>query len=262
VKIDRLAIVAHAGKPEAKELQAKLTEFAVRRGAEVVDGDPDLVMALGGDGTMLRSAQMAHSCDAPLLGVNLGALGYLTEVEMGDECDALQRVLDGDFDIEERMMLQCESSDGGEAHVGLNELLVERSSRRRFVRLLVSIGGEQLGAFNADGVIVATPTGSTAYAMSAGGPLVDPRAQCLVLVPVSPHMIFSRPFVLPPDMVIEITIDRGGQEASLAIDGHIGWDLAAGGRVVVRRHPRPLRLVRLSGPGFVERLRSKLGLPG
>jgi NAD+ kinase len=261
VTIHRVALVTHTGKPAALALEKELRELLAQRGIETSDSDPELVVSLGGDGTMLKAGQVAHAADAPLLGVNLGTLGYLTEVDAGAEREALESVLAGDYEIEDRMMLSCEVDGGSRSFVGLNEVLVERSSRHRLVRLTVRVGGERLAAFNADGVIVATPTGSTAYALSAGGPIVSPRAQCLVLVPVSAHMIFSRPFVLAPDETVEITVDGPDQDASLALDGAIGCDLGPGAVVTVRRHERPLKLVRLGGPGFIERLRTKLGLP-
>jgi NAD+ kinase len=260
--ITRVALIAHAGKPAARALEQDLRALLDERGIVVTEDDPQLVVSLGGDGTMLKAGQVAHAADALLLGVNLGTLGYLTEVDAGGERDALQSVLDGSFEIEERMMLSCETSDlPPRSFVGLNEVLVERSSRHRLVRLSVRVGGERLAAFNADGVIVATPTGSTAYALSAGGPIVSPRAQCMILVPVSAHMIFARPFVLAPDETVEITVDGPDQDASLALDGAIDCDLGPGAVVTVKRHDRPLKLVRLGGPGFLERLRTKLGLP-
>jgi NAD+ kinase len=197
-----------------------------------------------------------------LMGVNFGSLGYLAEVEGGDLFPAFERILAGDFTTESRMMLRCDTPDGNDQAVALNEVLVEREARTRLVRLGVSIAGERLTDFNADGVIVATPTGSTAYALSAGGPIVSPRAECIVLVPVSPHMVFARPFVLAPDAEVEIHVDRGGDAAALAIDGGIDRELPPGSRIRVARHERPLRLVRLGSPGFIERLRAKLDLPG
>ena len=261
MKIGRVAIVAHLGKPAISETRKQLVSWLDDRSIEVTDESPDLVLSLGGDGTMLRAAQVAHACDAPLLGVNLGRLGYLAEIDAGEMFVALDKIVSGNYQIEERMVLRCEDSNGGNQCIGLNEVLVERSTRQRLVRLIVSIGGERLAAFNADGVIVATPTGSTAYALSAGGPIVSPRAQCLVLVPVSAHMIFSRPFVLAPDDIVEIQVDEDSNEAVFACDAAAGRRLAPGARIVVRRHFRPLMMVRMSGPGFLERLRSKLGLP-
>ena len=260
MRIGSVAFVVHTGKPDAVSLSQELTRSLEERGVKVDDGSPDLVLSLGGDGTMLRAAQTAHAADVPLLGINLGTLGYLNEVDAGDAWAALERVATGDMEIEERMMLAC--STGEERFVGLNEVLVERASRHRLVRLQIRIAGEELAAFNSDGVIVATPTGSTAYALSAGGPIVSPRAECMVLVPVNAHMIFSRPFVLPPEDAVEIIVDDAEGQAALSIDGSIGMDLPARAEVRVARHPRPLRLVRLSGPGFVERLRRKLQLPG
>jgi NAD+ kinase len=261
VKLRRVAVVSHPRKAGLDVLQRELTALFRDRGIEVGNDDPDLVLSLGGDGTTLRAAQRAHAADAPLLGVNRGLMGYLTEVDAGEERRALERVFAGDFTIEERMMLECHVGDG-ESYVGLNEVLIERASRQRLVQLAVSVGDEHLATFDADGVIVATPTGSTAYALSAGGPIVDPRAECLVVVPVSPHMIFSRPFVLSPEEVVTLRVAETRAEASLSLDGALGCELAEGASVIVRRHPRPLRLVRLSGPGFLERLRVKLRLPG
>jgi len=267
VNVGRVALVVHDGKPKALELEERLLASMEQRGVEVVDSDPDVVISLGGDGTVLRAARVAHDADAPLLAVNLGALGYLTEIAAGDASHALDRLFSGDFEIEDRMMLRCEAraGDGLEHFVGLNEALVERSSRHRLVRLNVSVSGERLATFNADGVIVATPTGSTAYALSAGGPIVSPRAQCLLVVPVSPHMIFSRPVVLSAGDVVDIHVggegDEHPHEASVVLDGTLGRNLATGDSVSVRRDDRPLRLVRMTGPGFLERLRSKLDLP-
>jgi NAD+ kinase len=262
VKVRRVQVVAHTGKPGAVKLGKEITDWLAGKGLVVSSERPDLVVSVGGDGTMLRAAQDAHAADAPLLGINQGTLGYLTEVDEGDEQRALEAIFANEHVIEERMMLSCETEGAGghRAFVGLNEVLVERGSRHRLVRLLVSVGGERLGEFNADGVIVATPTGSTAYALSAGGPIVSPRANCLVVVPVSAHMIFSRPVVVAPDETVEITEVSGGT-AALSLDGAIGCELHEGSRVVVKKHERSLKLVRLWGPQFVERLRLKLGLP-
>lgn len=262
MNVQRVRVVAHPGKSGAVKLEERLSAWLGERDIVVSDDDPQLVLSIGGDGTMLRAAQYAHDADVPLLGVNQGTLGYLTEVDEGDETKALEAIFSGDYQIEPRMMLSCsvDGADEPSTFVGLNEVLVERGSRHRLVRLVVSVGGEHLGEFNADGVIVATPTGSTAYALSAGGPIVSPRASCLVVVPVSAHMIFARPFVLAPDETVEITEISG--RAALSLDGTRGCDLKEGATVTVRRHERPLQLVRLWGPNFVERLRKKLGLPG
>lgn len=261
--ISKVSFVVHDGKPDALALKGSLEQELSDAGIGVDDEAPDLVLSLGGDGTMLRAARIAHRLDALLLGVNLGRLGYLTEIEAADAKDAVRRISAGDFTADERMMLRCVVSPGSEEEfVGLNEVLVERTAYHRLVRLEVRVGGEELTAFNADGVIVATPSGSTAYALSAGGPIVSPRAECLVLAPVSAHMIFARPFVLAADEIVEVRLDAAGQRASLVLDGVLAAEIDETHTVTIARHPRPLRLVRLSGPGFIERLRAKLGLPG
>ncbi len=264
MKIRRACLVEHPGKERALDLRASIERFLAGAGVEISTTQPDLVVSLGGDGTMLRAAQIAHLNDAVLLGINLGTLGYLTEVEASGSIDALQAVLAGSFTVQPRMMLRCDvdTAAGPTSHVGLNEVLVERAARHRLVRLGVTIGGERLASFNADGIIVATPTGSTAYALSAGGPIVSPRAETIVVVPVSPHMIFSRPFVLAPDEVVEIQLEGQDVEAQVTLDGAISTPIESGATATVRRHERPLRLVKLEGPLFLARLRSKLDLPG
>lgn len=263
MKIARAALVVHDGKPRAVELAAELRARLETAGVTIDDENPDLVLALGGDGTVLRAARAAYTSDAVLLGVNLGALGYLTEVSSDEAVEAVAMVLAGEYRIERRVMLRCTvpGLDVPDPYVALNEVLVERTSGHRLVNLRVRIGGESLAAFNADGVIVATPTGSTAYALSAGGPIVSPDARCLLLVPVSPHMIFSRPFVVGADEEIEITVAGDGLKASLSLDGDEGYEVDPGTPVTVRQAERPLRLARLGGPRFIERLRAKLGLP-
>lgn len=261
--ISKVALVINDGKPAALQLRERLMQATRARGIAIVEDKADLVVALGGDGTVLRAAQLAHSSDALLLGVNVGTLGYLTEVEGLAPEDAIDTVLEGRFEVEDRMMLECTLvvRDEHRHFVALNEVLVERSSQRRLVRLETRVGGESLAAFNADGMIVATPTGSTAYALSAGGPIVSPRASCMVLVPVNAHMIFSRPFVLAADETVEIALGSPDQKAALVLDGAEGCEFSSGDLIEVRRHPRALRLVRVAGPGFIERLRTKLDLP-
>jgi NAD+ kinase len=264
VSVQRACLVEHPGKERTRVLREEVQHFLEQGGVEITDSDPDLVVSLGGDGTMLRAAQIAHRADAVLLGINLGTLGYLTEVEASDALPALSQVMAGEFSIQPRMMLQCDVSkaDGRLTNVGLNEVLVERAARHRLVRLSVAIGGERLASFNADGIIVATPTGSTAYALSAGGPIVSPRAETIVVVPVSPHMIFSRPFVLAPDETVEIELEGEDVSAEVTLDGTLSTPITSGDTATVKRHERPLRLVKLAGPQFLARLRTKLGLPG
>lgn len=258
--IERVTFVTHHDKPRALELERELAAEVERRGATVDHDEPDLVVALGGDGTVLRAAQIAHGSNALLLGINLGSVGYLTETDAAGGGDAIARIFAGDFSIETRLMLDC-SVDDGDRFVALNEVLVDRAGRH-LVKIAVEVDGEYLATFNADGALVATPTGSTAYALSAGGPIVSPRTECLIVVPVSPHMIFARPFVLAPDARVTMQVTTEGADATLSIDGSIGCAAPRGTVLSVRRHERPLSVVRLGGPDFIQRLRIKLDLPG
>lgn len=259
--IERVALIHHPGRDAAAEARAETESFLQSRGVSIDESAPQLVISLGGDGTMLRAARLAFESEAPLLGINLGSLGYLTETDADGARSVLEKVLDGASEIDERLVLHCEA-DGVEGPlIGVNEALVERSSRHRLVQLSVRIGGEEFASLNADGLIVATPTGSTAYALSAGGPIVAPTAECLVVVPVSAHVISFRPLVLSPDESVEIRTADGGEDAVLALDGGWGGPLAPGTTVSIRRHERRLKLVRAGGPGFLERLQSKLNFP-
>lgn len=260
MNVERVAFVTHHEKPGAADLERRLTEDVTRRGAVVADEAPDLVVALGGDGTVLRAAQIAHRSDALLVGINLGSLGYLTEVDGSDADSAMGRIFGGDFSIEKRLMLRCDVG-GRDSFVALNEVLIDRAGRH-LVKISVEVDGEYLATFNADGALVATPTGSTAYALSAGGPVVSPRAECLIVVPVSAHMIFARPFVLAPDARVRMEVTTAGADATVSIDGSTGCDAPRGTVLTVGRHERALRVVRLGGPDFIQRLRVKLDLPG
>lgn len=262
--LERVTLVTHPLKSESLASSEAVRSHLVEQGITIVqDGPTDLVVSLGGDGTMLRAAQVAHSYDALLLGINMGTLGFLTEVDADEALSSIDAVLADRHEVEHRMMLACEvkAQDSTTSLTGLNEVLVERAARHRMVRLLVTVGGERLGRFNADGMIVATPTGSTAYALSAGGPIVSPRAESLILVPVSAHMIFARPFVLAADEHVEIRLEGSGSQAEVILDGDRSVRIAPGDVATIRRHDRPLRLVKLGGPNFMERLRTKLDLP-
>jgi NAD+ kinase len=260
MSLERVTFVTHPDKAGATSLERELADEVVARGASVDSDRPDLVVALGGDGTVLRAAQVAHRADALLVGINLGSVGYLTEVDGTEGKAALDRIFAGHYSIENRLMLDCRI-EGGDHFVALNEVLVDRSGRH-LVKIGVEVDGEYLATFNADGALVATPTGSTAYALSAGGPVVSPRAECLIVVPVSPHMIFGRPFVLAPEARVRMEVAPEGADATLSVDGGTGCPAPRGTVLSVGRHERDLRVVRLGGPDFIQRLRIKLDLPG
>jgi NAD+ kinase len=224
--------------------------------------DTDLVITLGGDGTFLAGARLAAPRGISLLGVNLGRLGFLTEIDADDLEAGLARFFKGDYRIEERNVLQSTLSRDGEniAHaIGLNEAVINRAGEARMLRVGIDVGGQAVGVIDADGVMVATATGSTAYALASGGPILEPTLRDLVLVPLNPFALTVRPIVFPPDQVISLSVLRG--PAELRIDGgRRGRMVQAGDTLRCGSHPSPLKVVRFSPPeSFYLRLAEKLG---
>lgn len=238
-------------------------------GAEVIAPDRfapglDVAVSIGGDGTMLRTVDLVAAAGVPVLGVNAGRLGFLTAVDPDGLADALGRLVEGDVTIEERMMLAVTvASPGGTGGVrrALNEVVVEKRHPGHLTRLHVRLDGEPFTTYAADALIAATPTGSTAYAFSAHGPIVAPGLACLLLTPVSPHMLFDRALVLDPAVTVEIEVAED-RHSLLTVDGRLLGDLGPGDRVVVRRADRPARLVTLGARDFHRILRTRFGLAG
>jgi NAD+ kinase len=236
----------------------------------VVEGRPgcaegaEVVLVLGGDGTLLRAAEMARPVGVPLLGVNLGRVGFLAETEEESLGDALDAVVDGKYSVEERMTIDAVARLNGHVLVrswALNEATVEKSSRERILEVVLEVDGRPVSAFGCDGVICATPTGSTAYAFSAGGPLVWPQVEALLLVPSNAHALFSRPMVVAPDTEVAIEVDPTGPPAVLVCDGRRNMLLPPAARVELARSNHPVRMVRLDGQPFADRLVRKFDLP-
>jgi NAD+ kinase len=228
------------------------------------DADPasaDLAVSLGGDGTVLRAAQLVDG--VPILSVNVGLLGYLTEVEPVAVTEALERWLAGDFVMEGRMMLAISVERAGagaaERYRALNEAVIEKRESGHTVRLLVSIGGARFISYATDGLIVATPTGSTAYSLSARGPIVSPQIRAILLTPVSPHMLFDRPLVLDPEEPVTVEM-LGHRPADLSVDGRRVAGLAEGDMVTCRADPEVARFVRFGTHRFHQILKTKFGL--
>jgi NAD+ kinase len=266
-----VGFVVHEGRAAAVEAAAALGTALAERGVTVVDAnDPDggastdLIVTVGGDGTFLRGARVAAELDRPVLGVKVGRLGFLTEVEPDEALDLIGDALAGRASIEERLAATA-SSEGGAEFVpqwALNEIMVEKRARHRLVRLAVEVDGEYVTTFSADGVVVATPTGSTAYSFSARGPIVSPNVRCLVLTPIAAHMVFDRSFVLGADqqVVLEVVGDEPGL---LSADGRESVELPVGSRARIGAAERPARLVRRpDAPPFLSRVRDKFELPG
>jgi NAD+ kinase len=283
-------IVAHTGRDAAlvaatevcRQLQDAGIEVRVLsteaddldlRGATIVEPsdavgrDVELVMVVGGDGSLLRAAELARPAGTPLLGVNLGRVGFLAEGEAEALDDTVASVVACRYVVEERLTLDLTVfRDGGTAPAAadtgwaLNEASIEKASRERMLEAVIEVDGRPLTSWGCDGVVLATPTGSTAYAFSAGGPVVWPAVEALLLVPISAHALFSRPLVTAPDSVLAIEI-KGETQAVVACDGRRTIDVGPGTRIEVRRGSQPVRLARLHERPFTDRLVAKFGLP-
>ena len=283
----RVLLVTHTGRSAAvaaaQEMSAGLRAAGLKVAvlpdeAEALDGDgvlvadPDepaegceLVVVLGGDGTILRGAELVRGTQAPLLGVNLGHVGFLAESERDDLHATAQRVVDRDYEVEERMTLDITVRHGVEVlHRcwALNEATVEKAARERMLEMVMEVDDRPLTRFGADGVVMATPTGSTAYSFSAGGPVVWPEVEALLMVPISAHALFARPLVVGPSsrLAVEVLSDTEGTGV-LWCDGRRRYELTPGARIEAVRSELPVRLARLSKGTFTDRLVAKFRLP-
>ena len=223
----------------------------------------DVVVVLGGDGTILRGAERARESGAPILGVNLGHVGFLAEAESEEVNAVVDAVINHRWHVEERMAIEVRILVAGELVAqswALNEVSIEKLSRERMIDLVVEVDGRPLSRWGCDGVVAATPTGSTAYAFSAGGPVVWPEVAALLVVPLSAHALFARPLVVSPRSVIAFEI-QPFSSAVLAADGRRMFEVAEGARVEVRQHPQPVLFARLATAPFTDRLVAKFDLP-
>ncbi|KAA0016187.1 NAD kinase [Antrihabitans cavernicola] len=236
----------------------------------IVDAGPDvaagceIVLVLGGDGTLLRAAEMAHSASVPVLGINLGRVGFLTEAEAESLDDALAQVVRRDYRIEHRMTIDVvvtlddEVIDRGWA---LNEASIENESRLGVLEVVLEVDGRPVSSFGCDGVLISTPTGSTAYAFSAGGPVMWPELEALLVIPSNAHALFARPLVTSPESVIAVETDANGHKGLVFLDGRRTLSLPRGGRVEAVRGATPVRWVRLDSAPFADRMVRKFELP-
>lgn len=284
----RVLLVTHTGRAIARETATQVIRRLRTAGIEVcaipseagvagldgvvpTAGDPaagsELVLVLGGDGTLLRGAELAREADVPLLGVNLGHVGFLAEAEPEDLDVTLDRVLAGDYAVEERMTVDVEVWVGDAVVAtdwALNEAAVAKSDQARMLECVVAIDARPVSRFRCDGVVCATPTGSTAYAFSGGGPVVWPEVAALLVVPISAHALFARPLVTSPTSAVTIDVlphPQAGPPALLCCDGRRWLELPGGAQVAVRRGRQPVRLARLHNRPFADRLVAKFGLP-
>ena len=278
----RVGLVAKPDAPEAPALLARLVEWLTGRGLSVsleketaglvptaaaaatrksdLPGQSDLIIVLGGDGTLLSMARAVGDLGVPLLGINLGGLGFLTATTVEEAVAAVDAYLDGRMAIDERMMLAARIVRSGQAvgeYAALNDVVITKSAMSRIINLEVSVQGEYATAYRADGLIISTPTGSTAYCLSAGGPILFPTMDAVVIVPIASHTLTNRPIVLPGHQRIEVTL-KTDQDVMLTVDGQIGVNLNEHDTVQVEQGASRIRLVRFPRTDFFSVLRTKL----
>jgi NAD+ kinase len=271
----RALVVTHGGREEAVAATKEAVEELEAAGVEAFlapeDCTPDdlpsfeLGIVLGGDGTILRAAELTRGTAVPLLGVNLGHVGFLAESERDDIGEAVRRLTSGDFTVEERGTLDVRViAPDGEVRTGwaLNEAALEKVDRSRMLEVMVEVDGHPLSSFGCDGIVAATATGSTAHAFSAGGPVVWPDVDGMILVPISAHALFARPLVVGPRSTLAVEVlDRSPAPGLVTLDGRRRLEVPTGSRVEVTRSNIPVRLARLTPAPFTTRLVNKFGLP-
>ena len=289
--IRRILLMVHEARPEALavavrvagELRAAGLEIAILDtearalaatgldDAEVVPHDEgaaqgfELALVLGGDGTILRATEVCRGTATPVLGVNLGHVGFLAEADVADLHDVVQGIVERTYTVEERLTVDVRVLVGGEVvatNWALNEASVEKAARERMLELVVEIDDRPVSRWGCDGLVCATPTGSTAYNFSAGGPVVWPQVEALLMVPISAHALFARPLVVSPEAVLAVEIVGDRANGVLWCDGRRAAELPVGARVEVRRGSVPARLARLHDAPFADRLVRKFDLPG
>jgi NAD+ kinase len=278
----RIGIVAKTDRPEARGVVERLLAWCGERGLQPfldketaglcpearatsvlkpdLPAQVDLLLVLGGDGTLLSMARLVGDLAVPMLGVNLGGLGFLTALTVDELFPALEAFLAGGLVIEERVMLAAEVRRHGERlseYVALNDVVITKSAMSRIINLAVSVDGQFATGYRADGLIISTPTGSTAYSLSAGGPIVFPTMPAVVLTPICSHTLTNRPIVLPADQLIEVTL-QSDQDVMVTLDGQVGFALKEGDVVAVRQAAARIRLLRFPQKHFFSVLRTKL----
>ena len=277
----RIGIIAKPHRPEARGILQELVPWIAERGIEpVLDVDTanlagmsgghrkadipglvDLLLVLGGDGTLLSVARLVGERDVPVLGVNLGGLGFLTEVTLDEVYGALEAVFQGTYEVSRRMLLSATVHRQGERiaeYVAMNDAVINKGALARMIELETYIDGEHVTTFRADGLILSTPTGSTAYCLAAGGPIVYPTLRALVLAPICPHTLNFRPIVIPDGSKVEMVQGSANENAYLTMDGQVGFALRHRDVVQVVRSDHTINLLKASGKNYFQILRAKL----
>jgi NAD+ kinase len=281
LQFNRVAVIAKVGPKVSPDVTRRIAEWLERREVEVCfdrrtaemlgkpDGfrrskfpnDCDLAIIAGGDGTILSVARSAVPAGVPLLGVNLGSLGFLTEIQPDELEIGLSRLYQGEYEVENRMVLdvsyRVEDSDP-QRYALLNDAVITKGALARMISVEVFADKEHVATYTSDGLIVSTPTGSTAYALSAGGPILDPRLSAFVIAPICPHRMTYRPLVVPGDVMLRVKLQKAKDSVFLTLDGQVGIPMVDGAEVHLQRFERDVRLIRVAGRGFFEVLRRKL----
>jgi NAD+ kinase len=281
MRIKRVGLIINRAKGQALQFAQEVIAYLAGRGVEVrVEreaapmmgrndlacdesglGRMELLITLGGDGTILTAGRIAAPNGVPILGVHMGHFGFIAEAHPDDLFPSLDDVLEGRMTVEERMMVRGEVVRGGEvvySEIGLNDIVLNKGATARMLHLQTAFGGEFIATYPADGVIVATPTGSTAYALSAGGPLVEPTVQALLVVPICPHTLAARPLVIPADETVSVTIESDGGEVLFVADNSRVFPLRTGDRVDIRRAECSTRIITLGRASFYRKVRQRL----
>ena len=285
--LKRVGVVVKRHQPDALQTLCRLAEWLNERGITLLGGPEiereriehetgcsvqvvqenelaarvDLILVLGGDGTMIATARMIGDTDVPVIGVNYGGLGYLAEFRIEELFDALESILKGQYKLEKRVMLAVELFRG-EEHVSgnrvLNDVVINKSALARIIEIEAYLNQQLVNSFRADGLIVSTPTGSTAYNLSAGGPVIYPSMNAIVITPICPFTLSNRPIVVPDDAEIELRLKTEQEEVALTLDGQVGFPLKVNDRVVIRKSRTTFNLVQPMNRNYFEVLRDKL----
>jgi len=267
--MNKFYVITNMKKDKNLEITERIRKYIESQGKQCIMGTSDrglpegtdCVLVIGGDGTLIRAAREMHSYDIPLLGINMGTLGYLAEAEVHNLEETLEQLIYGTTKVEKRMMLKG-VLNGETEEIALNDIVVNRLGELRVICFNLYVNGELLNSYQADGMIISTPTGSTAYNLSAGGPIVEPTASMIVITPICPHALNTRSIVLSADdeIVIEITPDREGnvQSVGLSFDGECHKEIHTGDRIVICKAKDTTELLKLSDVSFLETMRRKM----
>jgi len=285
--INRIGIVLKPHQHDALKTICDLTQWLSERGIEVVGGPEierervehqtgcpvkevpteklaavvDLILVLGGDGTMIATARMIEDLEVPVLGINYGGLGYLTEFRIEELYSALESILEGNYRLDKRVMLRTLHQRGDEvinSNRVLNDVVINKSALARIIEIDAYLNDQFVNSFRADGLIVSTPTGSTAYNLSAGGPVIFPSMNAILITPICPFTLSNRPIVVPDDAVIELRLKTDQEEVALTLDGQVGFPLKIGDRVVIQKSETTFNLIQPSNRNYFDVLRDKL----